>query len=376
MSLREILLRHPKGKEYGYLIEEFERFPLLVDSKNEVLSMPPIINSEGSGKITPETKNLFIDVTGFNQELIDAALKTVCMALADRGGRIESVEIHYGKKRIVTPSFKAKKIEFSLKELEEKSGIRFNKKQVIELLKKKRMNGKVKKNRVLVEFPDYRTDILHAVDIIEDLLIAFDYNKIEPSFIQEFTLGFESKESKHLNALRETCIGMGLQEILTFVLTSKEVQEKKVGLTNQEFVEIENPVSLNWSVFRKNLFPELLSFLAKNKHNLFPQRVFEIGKVVHLNEENETRVLERNRLCIASSHSKANFNEVKSLLQALVQAHGWKFKLEAIKHPSFEEGKCGALSINERKGIIGEIKESVLQNFGLEKKVAVLELEI
>ncbi|MFA4907811.1 MAG: phenylalanine--tRNA ligase beta subunit-related protein, partial [archaeon] len=105
MSLREILYEHPKGKEYAHLLEGREKFPLLLDENNGVLSMPPIINSEGSGKVTEATKNLFIDVTGFRQENIETALRIICLALSDRGATIEAVQVKRAGKTITTPSF-------------------------------------------------------------------------------------------------------------------------------------------------------------------------------------------------------------------------------------------------------------------------------
>jgi len=78
------------------------------------------------------------------------------------------------------------------------------------------------------------------------------------------------------------CVGLALQEVLTFNLTSREKQEKMAGLKGQQFVEIANPVSGNWSIMRRNIYPELLEFLSKNKHVEYPQNIFEVGKTVEL----------------------------------------------------------------------------------------------
>jgi len=57
-TLKKILSINEKGKEYGKLIENFKEYPIIIDAKDHVLSMPPIINSDYSGKVTTETKNL------------------------------------------------------------------------------------------------------------------------------------------------------------------------------------------------------------------------------------------------------------------------------------------------------------------------------
>jgi len=376
MSLREILIKHPKGKEYGKLIEEFEKFPLLVDENNEVLSMPPIINSDTSGKVTTETKNLFVDVTGFNQELVNTALKIMCMALADRKGKIYSVELNYGKKKLISPEFKKEKIVFSLKEVNELLGTEFSKKEILKLLEKRRMQGTVKGKNLVVDYGDYRKDIIHSWDVIEEIAIAFDYNKLVPETLNVFTLGSLEEENKGINKARELCIGFGLQEIASNHLTSKEVQSKKMFL-EEEFVEIANSVSLNWEIFRKKLLPESLDFLSKNKHCSYPQKIFEAGRCVELNESKETGVEEKWKLCICISHSKTNFNEMKSVFEALARERKTGFKLKEAKIPFLEEGRSALIEFSDgKKGFIGEISRKVMEEFGLETNVSVLEIEL
>ncbi|PIN99294.1 MAG: phenylalanine--tRNA ligase subunit beta [Candidatus Diapherotrites archaeon CG10_big_fil_rev_8_21_14_0_10_31_34] len=376
MSLREILIKHPKGKEYGKLIEGFEKFPLLADENNEVLSMPPIINSDTSGKVTEQTKNLFVDVTGFNQKLVDTALKIMCMALADRKGKIYSVELDYEKKKLISPEFKKEKIVFNLSEVNELLGTNFSGKEILKLLEKKRLKGKIKGKKITVEFGNYRKDIIHPWDVIEDIAIAFDYNKFEPEKLDVFTLGSVEEKSTQLKEVRELCIGFGLQEIASNHLTSKETQMKKMNL-KEEFVEIANPVSSNWEIFRKKLLPESLDFLSKNKNKSYPQKIFEVGRTIELNSEKETGVEEKWKLCVSITHSKTNFNEVKSILEAIARELKMKVKLKEAKTSFLAEGKSALIEFSDgKKGFVGEINQKVMQEFGLETNVSVIEIEI
>ncbi len=61
--------------------------------------MPPIINSEVTGRVTTETKNVFVDVTGWDLNRVMLALNVVVTALAERGGRIRSVRVVYPRLR-------------------------------------------------------------------------------------------------------------------------------------------------------------------------------------------------------------------------------------------------------------------------------------
>ncbi len=376
MSLGEILQEHPKGKEYGKLLQGMKKYPLLVDENHSVLSMPPIINSDESGKVTTQTKNLFIDITGFDQEKINTALEIVCMALADRGAEIGSVDVFYGKKKITVPEFKTKKISVPFELIERTIGEKVQPKKAIALARKKGFNAKTKGRMLEVEFPSWRTDILHPVDIIEDLIIALGYNAIEPVKVELAVQGSELKKTKELKTIREICIGMGLQGILTFTLTSREKQETKMNLPKQELVELENPVSTEWSVLRKRILPELLEFLEKNRHCAYPQKIFEVGPVVEPNAKTETKVKESNTVCIVLSGKNCDFNSIKAHLDALMKAKGWQYEIIHGLHPSFEKGRCALIKSAHRTGIVGEVSKKVLENFGLEMPVAAIEMEI
>ncbi len=381
MKPSEILAEHPKGKEFAHLLKGTEYYPIVIDSKNVVSSMPPIINSETTGKVTEQTKNLFLEVTGHNWETVNTALKVMCMALADRGGKIEAVKINFPKtktypqKSIETPFFATKKIGVTLDYINRVSGLGIDAKKAVLLLEKSGMNAKAKGSKIEVEYPDYRLDILHQIDIVEDIIISYGYNKIAPSQVKMSVLGSERKETAYIDKVRDACTGLGLQEVLTFMLTSMEKQEKMVSLKGEKFVEIANPVSMNWSIMRKNIYPELLEFLAKNKHNEYPQRIFEIGKTLELDAKTDTKTAEKTRLCIAMAGKDARFTQIKSCLNAVCRELGKKISADEAAHPSFMKGKT-ALVNGDVKGILGEIDSSVLKEFGISMPVVMLEIEL
>ena len=376
MDLDEILKEHPKGKEYAHLLQGCKKYPILIDSADVVASMPPIINSRATGKVTEKTRNLFVEVTGMRQETVNTALNVIASALAERNAKIESVQIVYPKGRITTPDFAPRKISIDVSDVQKISGLPLKVNEIVGLLKNARYNAIAKGNKIIAEYPAYRQDILHEIDVIEDVIIAYGYDKIEPAEVKIATVGNELAQNKIENACREVCVGLGLQEVLTFTLTSGEKQQKMMGLPEQQFVEIANPVSLNWSVLRRSIVPELLDFLSKNKNCPYPQKIFEIGRTLTLDANAETGVRERTQVCIALSHKNANFTEIKSHLNALLQNLGIKYETRAIKHPSFSEGRAAEIVALGKCGILGEISEKVLKNFLIDAPVSVLEIEI
>jgi phenylalanyl-tRNA synthetase beta chain len=383
MRPSEILAEHPKGKEFGHLLEGTKRYPIVIDSKKVVASMPPIINSQTTGKITKKTKKIFLEVTGFNWETVNTALNVMVMALADRGGKVESVKIKFPKtktypnKPVYTPVFETKKIEVKLDDIRKKSGLNPSNKKILELLAKARYNAKIKGNKVVAEYPGYRQDILHAVDVIEDVLISHGYDNIEPEPMEIAVVGKGRPENKRANLVGEICVGLGLQGVLTYTMTNKEKQAAMIGLDSEkeQFVELANPVSERYTVFRKRLYPELLEFLSENKHVAFPQKIFEVGKTIELNPKSETGVSEKNRLCIVLSGKGAEFTVIKGVLDAIADNLGESYSLKECSEPSLEKGKSTTVSLSGKKGFLGELTKKAMQNFGLEQPTAVLELE-
>ncbi|MCR4368944.1 MAG: phenylalanine--tRNA ligase subunit beta [archaeon] len=381
MRPSEILTEHPKGKEYAHLLKGAEFFPIVIDSAGVVASMPPIINSETTGKVTEKTSNIFIEVTGFNWNTVNVALKVMCMALADRGAKLEAVKINFPKTKsyptqsIETPFFGTKKISLDTEYAQMAIGTKMNASQMSAILQKAGMHAIAQGKKIMVEYPDYRIDILHQADIVEDILIGHGYNNIMPQKVELSVAGEELSEKLFLDKARDVCIGLGLQEVLTFNLSSKEKQLEKI-MAKDELVQIANPVSVNWEVMRKRIVPELLDFLAKNKHAEYPQGIFEIGTCLSIDKNSDTMVRQTYNLGIAISDSRANFTRIKSVLDAITKNLGIDYRLRETKSAFLDNSKAGDILAGKMSGFIGEISQKCAQNFSLETKTIVLEIEL
>ncbi|MEM4326654.1 MAG: phenylalanine--tRNA ligase subunit beta [Candidatus Diapherotrites archaeon] len=377
LYLDEILEVHPKGREFGYLLKGKPLYPIFEDSKGNVLSMPPIINSNYSGKVTLETKNLFVEVSGFSLDALVPALNVIVMALADRGAKIYGVNIvDSNGQSFVTPFFETKSISLSLSYFEKISGLKLSLSEVIDLLERSRyVVSKTKDKDVLsVSFLNYRVDLLHQVDVVEDLLVSYDYNKISPLRPSVPVFGSELKESLVVGKVREICVGLGLQEVLTFVLTSKEKQSSLILSNDVELVEIANPVSSNWAVLRKNIFPELLEFLSKNKSVELPHKIFEIGKTLEIDSLSDSKTIEKTKVCLVVASKGVGFTEAKSMLVALARELNRSVSFSECSLPWLKRGKS-ALCVSGLKGFFGELADRVCANFGLSMPIIIVEVE-
>ena len=377
MTPKEILEKHPKGKEFGFLLKDKSQYPVFIDASDHVLSLVPIINSDHTGKVTTDTKNLFIESSGSDLKLLKVSLNVIVSALADRGGKIESVEVIYSDKKLITPDLKPKKFRTEIKYLRKISGLEITDKKIIDLLKS--ANYKVMKNGNSLEllYPAYRQDIMHPVDVAEDLLISYGYNKIIPSEPELLTKGSPLETEVFSRKISHAMIGTGLQEIMSYTLTNKENLLSKMNLKEIPLVEIENPISSRWSVFRNWLLPSVLDFLSNNTHMEYPQKIFEIGDCVVINSKKETRTQDERKLAAALTNTSAGYEDISSILDAFFASLGLRYELIPHNHPSFIPGRCANILINRKNiGIIGEIHPTTLNAWKLEKPTAGFELDL
>ena len=374
LSLKQILLKHEKGQRYGKLLKGQTKYPIFIDAAKEILSMPPIINSQNSGKVTEETKNVFIEVSGHSFRFIIPCLLVIVAEFADRGAEVESVQVQYKNKRITTPDFKPNKIEVEVDELNEVLGLDLNAQEIKKLLERRRHNVQVKHNKVQVEFPAYRQDIIHSRDIAEEIAISYGYNKFKVEIPKLATLGEQSKESEVEDRIANLLVGLNMQEIATLTLTNKEEQFKKMNLKEMSVVEVENAVSILHNVIRGWITPSLLAFFEKNKKARYSQKIFEIGTCIKVKgkEAEDCR-----RLAVAVTHRGASYTEARQVLDYILRSLGKKYDIRETEHPSFIDGRVGRVTVDKKEvAYIGEIHPSVLRNFGLDMPVSVFELNL
>lgn len=381
MTPREICLEHPKGIKYAHLVNPDGIVPYLVDKNNGVLSFPPIINGILT-LVTEKTKDLFIDATGTDEKAVRHALEILTSSFAEEGYQVETVVVEYPDgKQMVTPTFASETWNLRPKYVKEILGLDLSEKELEEYIVKSRFGvnkGKSKdKQHIAVDVPSYRVDILHEVDLIEDIAISYGYHVMEPLLDDIVQVSEQHPVFKLQNKTREIMVGLGYIEVVSWTLVSKDWQYNKMR-TSGNPVELLNPVSKEFNIFRDSLIPSLVNILQKNKPYPLPQKIFEVGDISRIDDNLETRTTREIFLSGTIIHSKADFVEIKSNVEAVLKALGVsKYKLETAEHPSFFEGRCAKIMVKSKKiGIFGEIHPEVLNNFELENPVVAFEIEI
>jgi phenylalanyl-tRNA synthetase beta chain len=378
MTPQEVLEKHEKGMAYKSEVDFASRYPLIVDQNGHVLSFPPIINGELT-RVVEDTKNLFIDVTGTELNAISRSLNVLVTALADMGGAVETVRVEYSDQVLITPDLTPQKMKLHVDYSNERLGLNFSEAQTIEALQKSRLDAKVAEKGVLdVTVPAYRTDILHEIDLVEEVAVGYGVFRLEPSKPASVTTGKPHKVSEVTSSVRQIMVGLGFTEALNFVLTNEVDHYQKMRRKPENLVTLANPVSTDYSIIRNDLLPSLMKNLAVSKHHVFPQRMFEVSDVITFDDDSETYTERRIHVAAVSSHPTANFTEIKSILESLLMNLGFTdWTVRETEHPSFLGGRAATISLDDMAlGVVGEIHPEVLNNFELENPTGAFEIDL
>ncbi|MFH1400654.1 MAG: phenylalanine--tRNA ligase subunit beta [Nanoarchaeota archaeon] len=367
---RQILNKHPTGREYAHLVEGWKRFPVFIDANGVIMSMPPIINSHDVGKIDHTTTDVFLEITGNDPKILRTALAIIATALADMGGRIQSITCTQqdGTKESM-PNLAPKKMRFDLTHCNRWLGLKLTQAEAKALLA--RMGHGHQDKHALVAA--YRADIMHPVDLFEDIAIAYGYDQFKEEIPNISTIAKEHPLEVLGTRVATILSGLGLLELNTYTLTNTRIQRDNMR-TDTDVVEVLNPVNVDYNAVKAWLVPTLLETLSKNKHNEYPQHIFDIGTVCKKGQS-ESGVVEETHIAAALCDATADYTKIRQVLDHLLRMLDIKYTIRATNHPSFIEGRAGAIIINGHEaGLIGETHPEVLSNFELTMPVAVLEL--
>lgn len=372
MKADDILEKHPTGHDYGHLLEEYDMYPVFVDATDKILSMPPIVNSHETGKIDEKTKEIFIECSGHDFGALEKCLNMVVTAFADMGGEIFSLRLEYPEKVRITPNLSPKKMHLDIKYVNKLLGLDLKEAGIQKCLES--MGYGYKEGKALV--PCYRADILHQIDLAEDIAIAYGYENFVAEVPRVATIAQEDRLEKFKNIAIDVLIGLGLIQTNSFHLTSEKKQTQMME-AKVELVHLGNSISQDFHVLQAWLIPALVETFSSNKHYDYPQKIFTIAKVFKQNLKTETRVQEDFRLCVGLSDDKAGYTEIKQILDYLMRSFDCPYSIEDTDHPSFIPGRVGRVKADKKKiAYIGELSPKVLENWHIIMPVAVFELNI
>ncbi|ADB62485.1 phenylalanyl-tRNA synthetase, beta subunit [Haloterrigena turkmenica DSM 5511] len=386
MTPAEVLEDHQTGQTYADLVSEYERYPAIYDDLG-LFSFPPVINGRRT-EVSTDSRDLFVEMTGTDQWTIDKMLNIVCYALAARGATLEDVEVEYPDREIVRPDLSTKTKTVAHDRIETILGIGLDPEEVIDLAERSGLEAEREEddgNLVYdVTIPPYRVDVLHPLDVIDDLGRAYGFNDLEPTYPDVGTVGGRHERSRLERAARTQLVGLGFEDLLNFHMINEEENYERMDVEPDadvygagEPATIKEAYSEDYTMLRTWTMPSLLMVLERNTHRSYPQHLSEIGFTARVDERENTGVGENRHVGAVLASHEAGYEDAKARLQALAENFDVDLETPPTDHPTFIPGRTAAVVIDgEEVGVIGEVHPKVLVEHDLEVPVAAFEFDL
>lgn len=329
---------------------------------------------------------------GIDPEGVIRALNRASRLIAEvSGGTVCKGVIDQYPRKVET----AKRIPLRIQRVNDILGIAIPAEEIVRILENLEMRvDPAGEGRIEVTPPTCRVDISREIDLIEEVIRLYGYDRVPAtlpgvSVIAGISDGKRSVEGR----LREIMTGAGYTEVINYSFISPDAADQ-LGLEETDercsHVRIRNPLTEEQAVLRTTMTYSLLLNAKRNADSgRFDLKIFELGKTFIRRGEGELP-LEKNRMsCLITGlryedrwHSRnlrADFYDLKGCIENVLNVLRipmLSFRAgtdESILHP----GKsCGVFSGEERIGFLGEIHPDLLIRLDLTGPILVGELDL
>ena len=403
-----VLEEHSTGRTYADLVADYDRYPAIYDEIG-LFSFPPVINGRRT-EVSTDSRELLVELTGTDQWTIDRMCAIICYALSARGATIEGVEVEYeggtdaGGRTLRRPDFEVRSKSVTHDRIETMLGVSLEEREVVDLFERSGLDAAVADDEsgdvadgdgdegtapadattYEVSIPPYRVDVLHPLDLVDDVGRAYGFDELEPKYPDVGTVGGRHERSRLEAATRNVLTGLGFEDLLNFHMTNEPEVHDRMGvepgadvLGGGEPVEITEPYSEDYTILRPWALPSLMMVLENNTHRGYPQDLAEVGLVAERDDAVNTRVAESRHVAGVLARTDATYEDAKARLQALCRSFGVELETPPTTHPSFIDGRAASVVIDgDDVGVVGEINPAVLVEHDLELPVAGFEFEL
>ncbi len=382
LSLREIIKEHPKGQEFGHIVENDAKYPFITDVDGKVLSFSPVINSSEIGAVEIGDENLFIELTGTDLPSLILTASIVACDLADDGFTILPVRVEYSYETelgtsIITPYYYQKDMTADINYARKLLGSDLSTAQIKNALERMGIKTTIKGEEIKIAVPEYRNDFLHAVDVIEDIMMGRGMDSFDPVMPSDSTVGRISPEEEFARKAKDILIGLGFQEMIYNYLGSRKDYIDKMNIRGDKLIQIVNPMTENYEFVRGSIIPSMLNSESVSGNAVYPHNIFEIGKVAFLDSDDNSGTVTKNSLGFLSADRSEGYNQVSSSVSALFYYLNKEYELIELDDPRFIKGRSAQIVYNGKKlGVFGEVSPQVLENWGIQMPATCCEIDL
>jgi phenylalanyl-tRNA synthetase beta chain len=340
--------------------------------------MPPIINSLDTGKVTENTKEIFIECTGQNLSKLSYTINILVEMFKDIGGKVYSLQVNYPNLKIVSPNPKKPTMQVSIDYLNQVLGTDIDINLASELLERMMYVSKViDNNKLELIVPKFRTDVLHDNDVADDLARAYGFSNIIPKESRVVSVAEKLEVSIKQEQINNIMCNMGFVEIMPLTLSSTKNSFDDFLIAGKDYVKLGFSAESSLNIVSNWLLPKLLKTLTFNQHRSYPQKIFACDFVVveDLTKDVKSKNVLKTSCVIADS--KITFTEISSVLLRLVNVLGYELKLEKKDYNYYMAGRSATVLVDDKVvGTIGELNPKVLINYNYTVPVCGFEIEI
>ena len=360
---------------------------LILDTKNVLLEsayFDPRSIRKTAKKLNIDTDAKFRFERGIDQLSIEVGLNKAAFLIKEIcGGEISKIDIQKTKR------YKEKNINFETKLFEKIAGFKISNKKILDILNNLGFKIKVNKNFLNLKVPTWRPDIEQPIDVVEELVRIYGYNKIEKiDPIKIRSKPTLNKTQRLFHFLQRSIASKGYQEAITWSFTDSKVND--LFKSNMKDIEIINPISSDLNVLRNSIFSNLIMYLSKNlDRGIKDLSLFEIGPIFHGSNPGDQETVvgglrsgKVSRLSWVEKDRNVDvFDIKKDVIQTLIEAGYSKSKIfiddQAPNY--YHPGKSGRIFLSKEKDKVaayfGEIHPNILKKIDI-KTEALIGFEI
>ena len=275
-------------------------------------------------------------------------------------------------------------VKCSVSKINGRLGTEFSKDAIVDVLTRLNFVLSFKdEDNFVAKVPEYRLDVTCDADLSEEVIRLLGYENVKSILpCLDTKVGILSQRQKRLKNIRSFLLEQGLDECITYSLTSKKKQDDFNLLNKEEHYVILNPLTDEREVFRTHILGSLLECasynVARQNKNL---ALFETANMISKASRAEHLAIVLVGQALnqgALKKENYSFYHAKGLVEGIflalgVEASRYRFERFVDEGHELHPGKSANIVFQNKKiGVLGELHPNSIEKYDLGKTSAVV----